>query len=246
MPDLLTGAEIVATTLDPPVAMVGFDGDDTLWHSESIFAATHERFRTLVERYEPRVDLDDRLLTTERRNLALFGYGVKGYALSLIETAIECTDQRMSAADIATIVGWAKDMLAHPVELLDGVAETIDRLAGGFRLALITKGDFFHQESKIARSGLAEHFERIEIVAEKEPASYRSILRRADVSPTAFLMVGNSLRSDVLPVLAIGGRAVHIPYHVTWEHERVADHEHDRHRYRRLGDIRDLPAFLGG
>lgn len=226
--------------------MVGFDGDDTLWHNESIFAATHERLRALLERYEPGVDLDDRLLATERRNLALFGYGVKGYALSLIETAIECTDQRVSAADIATIVDWAKDMLAHPVELLDGVAETIDRLAGAFRLALITKGDFFHQESKVARSGLAEHFERIEIVAEKEPATYRSILRRADVGPAGFLMVGNSLRSDVLPVLDIGARAVHIPYHVTWEHERVADHEHDRRRYHRLDRIRDLPALLTG
>ncbi|MBW3606581.1 MAG: HAD family hydrolase [Actinobacteria bacterium] len=226
--------------------MVGFDGDDTLWHNESIFAATHERFRTLIERYEPGVDLDARLLATERRNIALFGYGVKGYALSLIETAIDCTDQRIGAADIATIVGWAKDMLAHPVELLDGVAETIERLAGGFRLALITKGDFFHQESKIARSGLADHFERIEIVAEKAPATYRSVLQRADVSPAAFLMVGNSLRSDVLPVLDIGGRAVHIPYHVTWEHERVADHDLDRRAYRCLGDIRDLPALLDG
>lgn len=126
---------------------------------------------------------------------------MKGYALSLIETAIACTDERITAADVATIVGWAKDMLAHPVELLDGVAETVAQLAGNLRLALITKGDFIHQESKIARSGLAEHFDVIEIVSEKDPDTYRSVLARAAIDPASFVMVGNLLRSDVLPVI---------------------------------------------
>ena len=226
------------------ITTVGLDADDTLWHNESIFAATHERFRTLVERYAPAAGIDERLLATERRNIGLFGYGVKGYALSLIETAIECTDGRIGADDIGTIVGWAKAMLAHPVELLDGVADTVEGLARRFRLILITKGDFFHQESKIARSGLADHFELIEIVAEKEPATYRRLLARTGVDARSFVMVGNSLRSDVLPVLEAGGHAVHIPYRLTWEHEQVADHEHDRQRYTRLEHIRELPDLL--
>ena len=231
-------------TADQPVTVVGLDGDDTLWHNESVFAATHERFRAMVERYAPGAVIDAQLLATERRNLELFGYGVKGFALSLIETAITVTDGRIGAHDVARIVDWAKDMLRQPVDLLEGAAETVADLAARYRLVLITKGDFFHQESKVARSGLAEHFDVVEIVAEKDVASYRRVLARAGVDPATFVMVGNSLRSDVLPVLDVGGRAVHIPYHLTWEHERVADHDHDGRRYTELGDIRELPALL--
>lgn len=226
------------------VTVVGLDGDDTLWHNESIFAATHDRFRAMVERYAPDAGIDERLLATERRNLELFGYGVKGFALSLIETAITVSDGRISAHDVARIVDWAKDMLRHPVDLLDGVADTVAHLATRYRLVLITKGDFFHQESKVARSGLAEHFDVVEIVAEKDPASYRRVLGRAGIDPASFVMVGNSLRSDVLPVLEIGGHAVHIPYRLTWEHEQVADHEYDGRPYTELGDIRELPGLL--
>lgn len=227
-------------------AVVGLDGDDTLWHNELLFAASHERFRSLVARYVDDVDVDARLLATERRNLSVYGYGVKGYALSLIETAIELTDQRIGSGDIAEIIGWAHEMLAHPVDLLDGVAETVELLAGRHRLVLITKGDFFHQESKVARSGLADHFDAVEIVAEKDPATYRTVLDRLGVDPATFVMVGNSVRSDVLPVLRIGGRAVHIPYHVTWVHEEVDGHEHHAQGYDHLDDIRELPALLDG
>lgn len=227
-----------------PVSVVGLDGDDTLWHNESIFAATHDRFRAMVQRYAPDAGIDERLLATERRNIELFGYGVKGFALSLIETAITVTGGRIGAPDVACIVDWAKDMLRHPVDLLDGVADTVAHLATRYRLVLITKGDFFHQESKVARSGLAEHFDVVEIVAEKDPASYRRVLARAGIDPVSFVMVGNSLRSDVLPVLDIGGHAVHIPYQLTWEHEQVIDHEHDGRPYAELGDIRELPDLL--
>ena len=226
------------------VTVVGLDGDDTLWHNESIFAATHDRFRAMVERYAPGAGIDERLLATERRNLELFGYGVKGFGLSLIETAITVTDGRIGAHDVARIVDWTKDMLRHPVDLLDGAAETVADLATCYRLVLITKGDFFHQESKVARSGLAEHFDVVEIVAEKDAASYRRVLARAGVDPATFVMVGNSLRSDVLPVLDIGGRAVHIPYQLTWAHEQVVDHDTEGRRYTELRDIRELPALL--
>lgn len=227
----------------PPI--VGLDGDDTLWHSELIFAATHERFRSLVARHVDAVDVDARLLATERRNLPTYGYGVKGFTLSLIETAIDVTGGRISADDIGEIVGWARAMLDHPVDLLDGVAETVEQLSGRYRLVLITKGDFFHQEAKVARSGLADHFDAVEIVAEKDPATYRSVLDRLGIAPATFVMVGNSVRSDVLPVLHIGGRAVHIPYHITWEHEHVDGHEHRAEGYDRLDTIRQLPALLG-
>lgn len=228
----------------PRVSVVGLDGDDTLWHNESIFAATHERFRAMVGRYVPADDLDALLLATEQRNITLFGYGIKGYALSLIETAIEVTDGRIEARDTAQIVQWAKDMLRHPVDLLDGVVGTLEQLAADHHLALVTKGDFFHQESKLARSGLVELFDTVNIVAEKDPEVYRRTLRRIGADPASFVMVGNSVRSDVLPVLAIGGHAVHIPYHVTWEHERVADHDRADGGWTELGDIRELPALL--
>lgn len=226
-------------------AVIGLDGDDTLWHSESLFAETHERFRAMLRRYTVDVDIDGSLLATERRNLRLFGYGVKGYTLSLIETAIEVTSGSVEAADIAVIIEWGRQMLDHPVELIEGVAETVERLAARHRLLLVTKGDLFHQESKIARSGLAQHFDDIEIVSEKDPATYRTVLERRGIDPAAFVMVGNSVRSDVLPVLDIGGRAVHIPYRVTWAYEQVADDVSGTLLYARLSDIRQLPAVLG-
>ena len=200
---------------------VGFDGDDTLWHNESLFSMTQERFRALLaEEADPR-DLDARLLATERRNLEIFGYGIKGFVLSMIETAVEVTEDRVPGHDIRRILEFGKEMLRHPVELLDGVAETVDALSGRHDLILITKGDLFDQESKIARSGLAPCFRAIEIVSEKDPETYRRVLARHGVDPQRFVMVGNSVRSDVLPVLALGGRAIHVPYHVTWAHEQA-------------------------
>ncbi|MCB9947749.1 MAG: HAD family hydrolase [Rhodospirillaceae bacterium] len=224
-------------------AAIGFDGDDTLWHNETIFSMTQDRFRDLMVRYVPETEVDDRLIARERANLRLFGYGVKGFMLSMIETAIEVTGERISAGDIQRIIDFGKTMLDHPVELLDGVEETIDRLARRFPLYLITKGDLFDQESKIARSGLAERFQRIEIVSEKDEATYAQVLERAGIAPGDFLMVGNSVRSDILPVLAIGGRAVHIPYHITWAHE-VVPMPDPQPGLTVLDSIRDLPGHL--
>ena len=199
---------------------IGFDGDDTLWHNETLFSVTQDRFRAMLSHVDP-TELDRRLLDTERRNLNFFGYGIKGFILSLIETAIEVTDGRIEARDIQTILDAGKTMLTHPVDLLEGVAETVERLSDHHRLLLITKGDLFDQESKIARSGLSPHFAGVEIVSEKDPDTYRRVLARHGVRPERFVMVGTSVRSDVLPVLALGGQAVHIPYHLTWAHEAV-------------------------
>ncbi|EWY42650.1 HAD hydrolase [Skermanella stibiiresistens SB22] len=219
---------------------MGFDGDDTLWHNESIFSMTQERFRTILGGIDA-AEVDRRLLEAERRNLGLFGYGIKGFVLSMIETAIEVTGGEVDARDIQTLIDCGKSMLAHPVELLDGVAETVEYLANSHRLVLITKGDLFDQESKIARSGLADLFDRIEIVSEKDPETYRRVLARHDIEPERFLMVGNSVRSDILPVLEIGGQAVHVPYHITWAHEHV---EPPAEGYRRIEGMAELTGVI--
>jgi putative hydrolase of the HAD superfamily len=222
---------------------IAFDGDDTLWHNEGLFSMTQERFRALLADSVATEELDARLLAIERENVVVYGYGVKGFTLSMIETAIEVTNGNVDADTIYRILSFAKDQLSHPVELLPGVEETIAALAGRYRLLLITKGDLFDQESKIARSGLAHRFDAIEVVAEKEPDVYRRVLQRNRVEPSRFLMIGNSVRSDVLPVLDVGGQAAHVPYHLTWELE-VADPPHEHDGYWELDDISQVPALV--
>ncbi|HYD70690.1 HAD family hydrolase [Azospirillum sp.] len=222
---------------------IAFDGDDTLWHNESLFSMTQDRFRALLAHAVDPADLDRRLLDTERANLRFYGYGIKGFVLSMIETAIDITDAQVDPRALRSLVEFGKSMLEHPVELLDGVAEVVERLSSRHRLLLITKGDLFDQESKVARSGLAERFAAVEIVSEKDPDTYRRILERHGVEPSRFVMVGNSVRSDVLPVLAIGGHAVHVPYHLTWAHEH-ADPPEDG--YRRIESVRELEGVLAG
>jgi putative hydrolase of the HAD superfamily len=225
------------------IDVVALDGDDTLWHSENQFVMTQDRFKELLAgRADPDL-LDARLMAHERENLQVFGYGVKGFTLSMIETAIEVTEGRIETADIQAIIDGAKEMLQHPVELLDGVAETVQALIKDYRVMVITKGDLFHQESKLARSGLVEDLWQVEIVAEKDEASYRRIFDRYGLDPATFVMVGNSVKSDILPVLALGGRAVHIEYEMTWEMEHAeADKAHEG--YWELDTIRDLPTLL--
>jgi putative hydrolase of the HAD superfamily len=221
---------------------IGFDGDDTLWHNESIFSMTQEKFRAMLGETLA-ADIDRRLLDTESGNLSLFGYGIKGFILSMIETAIEVTEGRIEARHIQSLIDAGKAMLTHPVELLDGVAETVEYLGHSHRLVLITKGDLFDQESKIARSGLSEMFDAIEIVSEKDPDTYRRVLARHGIAPERFLMVGNSVRSDILPVLGIGGQAVHVPYHITWAHEHV---DPPAEGYRRIDSVAELTGIVHG
>lgn len=226
------------------MSVVGFDGDDTLWHSESHFEVTQAEFRELIRRHVPDADVDTRLAETEMTNLGVYGYGVKSFTLSMLETAIELTGGRIPAADLEVILGWGKRMLTQPTELLEGVDATLRELAARYDLVLITKGDLFDQEGKLARSGLGELFLGVEIVSEKDVEAYRGIFTRRGVRPEEFVMVGNSLRSDVAPVLELGGRAVHIPYHVTWHHERLPEESLPKGRWTRLGGIRDLPTAL--
>ena len=224
------------------IEVIGLDADDTLWHSEVFFERTQRRFRELIQRYVgPEVDVDRTLVEVETRNLARYGYGIKGFTLSMLEAAIEATDGAIGTDEIAQLLAAGQAMLDHPVDLIDGVDESMTELAAaGYRLVVVTKGDLNHQQSKLLRSGLTDRFERIEIVSEKDPATYLRVAASMGVDPGRFCMVGNSVRSDVLPVLEIGGRAVHIPYHVTWEHEH-ADHNGD---VPTLDSIRHLPAWL--
>ena len=225
------------------IDVVALDGDDTLWHSENQFVMTQDRYTELLADHIDKPTLDALLLDRERANIEVFGYGVKGFTLSMIETAIEVTKGRVDTGVIMTIIENAKDMLQHPVELLDGVDETVRQLIGDFRVMVITKGDLFHQESKLARSGLADLFWEIEIVAEKDEATYQRILSRYDIDPATFVMVGNSVKSDILPVLALGGRAVHVPYSVTWVLEQ-AEPDPELHDFPVLTSLAELPACI--
>jgi putative hydrolase of the HAD superfamily len=203
------------------IRLVGFDGDDTLWHSEGFYRDAQAAFEAIVGRYIDLADagLHDRLLAIERGNLKLFGYGAKGMTLSLLEAAYAVTDGRIGAADLHAIVGIGKTVLQHPVELLPGIRAAVAAVAADCDVVLITKGDLFHQEQKVAASGLADLFRRIEIVSEKDTRTYTRLLAEFAVQPAQFAMVGNSLRSDIEPVLRLGGWGVHLPYHVTWAHE---------------------------
>ena len=226
--------------------LVALDADDTLWHNEPLYTSARERFCALLSRYEPGGIPDERLHQVEMRNLQHFGYGVKGFVLSMIETAIELTDGRLDSGDVHAIIQFGHEMLAAPVTLLEGVPEAIEELAASLPLILITKGDLLHQETKLASSGLGHHFTGIEIVSEKNADLYRSVMQRYGVEPTRFVMVGNSLRSDILPALEAGGHAVYIPYEGTWVHEHVApEHLHDA-AYHEIAAIRELPALLRG
>jgi putative hydrolase of the HAD superfamily len=227
-----------------PLSLIGVDADDTLWHNEIIFERTLARFRDLLARYHDAATVDRTLLATEKRNLDLYGYGAKGFTLSAIETAIELSDGKISVEEIRLLLGLGRDMLAHPIELLEGAADTVRALSRTHRLMVITKGDLRHQEQKVARSCLAEFFSNIEIVSEKDTAVYASILRKHGVSPARFLMVGNSIKSDILPVLALGGAGVHVPYHLTWALEHAEAPPADTPGFFSVRSLRELPAVI--
>ena len=230
--------------MSTPGPTIGFDADDTLWHNESIFEATHERYRALLARYHDAATVDRTLFATEMRNLELYGYGIKGFTLSAIETAIQLTDGKISPAEITQLIQLGQEMLAHPVNVFDGVADVLADLAPHHRLVLITKGDLRDQERKIAKSGLGRHFHAIEILSEKDTAAYARIFTRHAIAPEHFLMVGNSLKSDIIPVLTLGGAGVHIPYHLTWGAERAEEPTGHAGRLYKAQTIRELPALV--
>ena len=223
--------------------VIAFDADDTLWINEPFFRETEERFCVLFENYHPQHTVARELLKTEIDNLALYGYGIKGFILSMIETALRISDKTIQLEVIEKIVEEGKGLLQKPVEIMEGVEQVLNALKGRFRLVMATKGDLLDQERKLKKSGLEHYFHHIEIMSDKREADYKKLIKHLDIKPEEFLMIGNSLKSDALPVLNIGGHAIHVPFHITWAHETVETtikHEN----FRQAQTIRDVLQLL--
>ncbi|MDX1729719.1 MAG: HAD family hydrolase [Aurantimonas coralicida] len=231
----------------PALTTIGFDADDTLWHNERFFQLTEARFREMLADHADAELVSSRLLEAERRNLGHYGFGIKGFVLSMIETALDVTGDTASPAIVRQILNAGREMLEHPVEALPEAQETLAALAGAYRLVLITKGDLFDQERKLAASGLGDYFDAVEIVSDKTAATYERLFARHGDGPARAMMVGNSLKSDVLPALAAGSFGVHVPHELTWALEH-AEAPKSAPRFRqvdRLGEVRTILAEIG-
>lgn len=223
--------------------VIAFDADDTLWVNEPNFQEAERQFCALLEDFLPQHTVSRELLKTEIKNLELYGYGVKSFMLSMIETAMNVTAKNVSLDVIEKAIQFGRELLEKPVELLDGVEEVLSALYGRYRLVMATKGDLLDQERKLKKSGLERYFHHIEIMSDKKEADYHKLLRHLDIAPEAFIMIGNSVKSDVLPVLEIGGHGIHVPYHTTWEHEKV-EVQIDNPRFRQVSHIGEILPFL--
>lgn len=225
------------------ITVIAFDADDTLWVNEPYFREAEDKFCALLEDYLPLHSTANALFKTEIANLPLYGYGIKGFMLSMIETILEVTQGTASLAMIAKAIEFGKEQLNKPIELLKGVEEVLTALKGDYRLVVATKGDLLDQERKLQKSGLESYFHHIEIMSEKHEKDYLKLLKHLDCNPENFLMIGNSLKSDVLPVLAIGGNAIHVPFHTTWAHE-VVEHNVEHDNFKTAANISEILTFL--
>ncbi|WP_193170736.1 HAD family hydrolase [Nisaea nitritireducens] len=225
------------------VTTLGFDADDTLWENERFFKLTEERFTELLIDFAEQDHLRERLLAAERRNLKIYGFGIKGFTLSMVETAIEVTDERVPARVIEQILTAGREMHAHPVETLPYVQETLEQLAPNYRMVLITKGDLFDQERKLAASGLGELFDAVEIVSDKTAETYTRIFTELGDAPSRAMMIGNSLKSDIVPAIEAGSWAVHIPHELTWALEH-ANEPAEADQFRCLKNVGEVPGLL--
>jgi putative hydrolase of the HAD superfamily len=224
--------------------VIAFDADDTLFVNEPYFQETEQKFCNLMSDYLSQQGLSQELFRIEIQNLELYGYGIKGYILSMIEAAMNISNKTISIEVISKIIEYGKELLEKPIELLDGVEETLSKLHRKYKLIVATKGDLKDQQSKLHRSGLGHYFHHIEVMADKQEVNYIKLLKRLEINADEFFMIGNSLKSDVLPVLAIGGFAVHIPFHTTWEHEKVS-HKVEHPNFKTVEKITDvLPILL--
>jgi putative hydrolase of the HAD superfamily len=223
--------------------VIAFDADDTLFVNEPYFQETEQKFCALMSDYLSEQGLSQELFKTEVDNLNLYGYGIKGYTLSMIEAAMKISDNTLSVEAIEKIIVYGKELLQRPIELLDGVEETLKSLHGNYKLVVATKGDLKDQRRKLHDSGLGSYFHHIEVMSDKQEKDYSDLLNRLEIKPKEFFMIGNSLKSDVLPVLGIGGYAVHVPYHTTWEHEKI-NHKVEHPNFRTLEKISDVLEIL--
>lgn len=225
------------------IEVVGFDADDTLWVNETYFREVEERFADLLEQYETKNKIDQELFRKEMENLHLYGYGIKSFVLSMIESALELSNNTIAQETIGEILTLGKEMIAKPVELLPGVEEVLKELSNKYRLIVLTKGDLLDQERKLEKSGLTKYFHHVEVLSDKMEENYRNLLEHLEIETKSFLMVGNSLKSDVLPILNIGAKAIHVPFHTTWKHEEIKPEEHNNDHLT-LKHLTDLLNYL--
>ena len=226
------------------IKVIGFDADDTLWVNETYFREAELQFAKLLGAYETANKIDQELFKKEMENLPLYGYGVKAFVLSMVESALELSNNQVPHQTLNDILQIGKDMIDKPVDLLEGVEEVLEHFAQRYRLILATKGDLLDQERKLEKSGLTDYFHHIEILSEKKEANYSKLLNHLDINPGEFLMVGNSLKSDILPLINIEAHAVHVPFHTTWVHEQVSESETNDKHYHTISKLTDLIELL--
>jgi putative hydrolase of the HAD superfamily len=225
------------------IKVIAFDADDTLWVNEPFFREAEEKFAELLEDFMPRHSSLKELYRTEIENLHMYGYGIKGFMLSMIETAMRISDQKISMTIVEKILQIGREMLEKPVDLIPGVAEVLKELNGDYRIVLATKGDLVDQERKLKKSGLERHFHHIEIMSDKKESDFKKLIKHLDIKADEFMMLGNSLKSDILPVLDLGGFAIHIPFHITWEHETIA-HEVSHKQFFQVAHISEVVRII--
>ncbi|MDM7978981.1 MAG: HAD family hydrolase [Rhizobium sp.] len=226
-----------------PVSVIGFDADDTLWQNEQYYKLTEHHFRSLLSEFAEGEHVSERLLEAEKRNLAHYGFGIKGFTLSMIETALEITEGRVPSSVISEILGIGRDLLSHPVECLPHARDTLEALSGKYFLVLITKGDLFDQERKLAQSGLGDYFDAVEIVSDKTATTYRRVFGKHGEGPERSMMIGNSLKSDIVPAIAAGAWGVFVPHELTWVLEHV-DKPEEAPRFREIPDLGHVPDLV--
>ncbi|MBU3011967.1 HAD family hydrolase [Polaribacter vadi] len=226
------------------IKVIAFDADDTLWVNETYFRDAEHQFAKLLSKYETENKIDQELFKKEIDNLYLYGYGIKGFVLSMVESALELSNYQVSQKTIESILNIGKEMLEKPIELLDGVEEVLKSLQGKYKLIVATKGDLLDQERKLEKSNLLKYFHHIEVMSDKKEKDYQKLIKHLDIKPSELLMIGNSLKSDVLPLISIGASAVHIPFHTTWVHEEVNDNEKSDVTYKTLSSIKEIVNFL--
>ena len=225
------------------INVIGFDADDTLWVNETYFRDAEEKFAALLEPYETKNTIDQELFKTEIRNLDLYGYGIKGFMLSMVECALTLSNHQISQQTLGKILELGKNMISHKVELLEGVETVLKKLKGNYRLIVLTKGDLLDQERKLERSGLSQYFNHVEVLSDKKEKNYTDLLTHLQISPSEFLMIGNSLKSDILPLVSIGAKAIHVPFHTTWQHEEVSGPV-DHNGYNTLSSLTDILEYV--
>ena len=222
------------------IKVIAFDADDTLWVNETYFREAENKFANLLAKYETKNKIDQELFKAEIRNLHHYGYGIKGFILSMIECALELSNYQINPKTIETILNIGKDMLDKPIDLLDGIEEVLQSLQGNYKLIVATKGDLLDQERKLEKSNLLKYFHHIEVMSDKKEKDYVKLLKHLDIDASEFLMIGNSLKSDVLPLVNMGADAIHVPFHTTWVHEEVSNEESSKSSYKTVSNIKDV------